>query len=233
MKINKKIIILLGVFLVLLVSITAILTWDKKLNIEDYDKYLLSVIISTKSTEEASHTINVYSDKKNIKIESHYVDKEAFYKDDKLIFIDADERKLLEYKTEYSYSKVYALLKDFKKNKKFEENSYEVTYENDSLNELLSNLYIEDEITGETKASITILEDKIVSFDIGLHGKNFEDIYIELYFDKLDADFKIDDSILNKSDELIIDSTGVHRPSDSIYDYESIEYDQNLLKIVK
>ena len=77
MKINKKIIILLGVFLVLLVSITAILTRDKKLNIVDYDKYLLSVIISTKSTEEASHTINVYSDKKNITIDINSVDGES------------------------------------------------------------------------------------------------------------------------------------------------------------
>lgn len=240
MKVNKKILIItiISVFALILIVGIFIINF-KKIKIGDYQKYSMYISIdSLKGDKTENYLLDTKYDGKIMNIKTNFFDPLIYYRDFELAY--KEKETIYTFNTDSSFINIYSLLKKYEDieriSKTKNSSTFKVNYNNNTIKKILENLYINDYENQESEIILEIVDKKIQKFNLSIKKlRDYDEIKIEITYNEMNNDFKINDSILNNNDNIIEDGDAIIDPSFGFNNKEpkEVTLKENILNIIK
>lgn len=171
--------------------IISLVIFINKSRIVSYKRYSASIIVESTLKDDASkkiETIELKDDGKIAEVSTSFI-KAPIYIDKEGIFYENSGRfnKIV---SDYSYRNIYKILADTFKD--YRDGNYHPELTKDTINKLLSCLFIDYEINRDAVGNLTIKNGRIEEFSLYLRNfYGYEKVGFVVTFENLDKNYKI------------------------------------------
>lgn len=212
---KKYAMISLTIVLVISISIITLLasrsTSHKPREIEAYDKYSIQMNIkSKKGTKSESAMISAAFDGTSMEISSNKDLPTAYILADELFYLNFDECHVFKLKKSYKdLEKMISNTKDADVVKTEDNTTYYSKVLNpEELDELLASIFINKKAQSSSVATYTVLENRVVNFNITAYTEDDSVITINLKFKRQDPNFKI--NLPSRNKKIVADKENIY-----------------------
>lgn len=209
---SKKYIILVSIIITIFLGVVLIYKIPKKrLNINNYDKYSLTIHINALNNNETKEakiiTVNFDGQKSTISLIPDAIEYNG-YLIDNVMYYEKDG-KLYKLEVQNKYTDLYNYLKNLKgydKGKTTDSKEvYYILLNPDMINKILDCLYFGKKNDRPAEARLTIVEKKIRSFNVKLVGiDGYQEIELNFNFNELKDSYNVNvpKTLINESNEI-------------------------------
>lgn len=197
---NKRTILYIAIPLIIIILISFLINYSsKKTVLETYEKYSISMTISSISKDSKDSILLKYSnDGKYSKITSNKINKAAYIINDKLYFYKNDVlNECYIYKLNKSYKDIQGFIVNLKNYDKIKEENgysyYSKVLNPREINDLLDILMVSNNSSSNSLINFSTKNDKISDFSLTISSlEGYESASIKMKFKEEDENFMID-----------------------------------------